>query len=296
MPSRTTGRISGPCCSILQGRTDYNHRHEMLAESSPCFTLHKRKPRMFARNLLSRLLLVSGIKREFEDVLEAYTYNTIKAINTAASDIVSTKMAESDFVTTHELALVSDKIVRGLTSSTVITCTKIGVDDIADDMQKALEKIKAITATVDGIEHTVNDIEGTVDDMQHTVDSISDTNTESLLEEIQESLVEIKSLLGESTRVYVVERKLDAILACVEELALMSPTGGIEKKLDSILTWISNIDQKIDSNHAEIYNALTGGLRVVYDPSLATSAKKERDQDLLRHLVEAGIIQEDANV
>ena len=269
----------------------------MLAESNRCFTLHKGEPKMFARNLLSRLLLVSGIKREFEDVLEAYTYNTIKAINTAASDIVSTKMAESDFVTTHELALVSDKIVRGLTSSTVITCTKIGVDDIADDMSRALDKIKAITATVDGIEHTVKDIEGTVDDMQHTVDSISDTgNTESLLEEIQESLVEIKSLLGDSTRVYVVEKKLDSILTQVEEIALMSPTGGIEKKLDSILTWISNIDQKIDNQHAELYNALSGGLRVVYDPSLAIVAKKERDQELLRHLVEAGIIQEDASV
>ena len=226
---------------------------------------------MFGRNLLSRLLLATGIKREFEDMLEGYTYNTIKAINTAASDIVSTKMAESDFVTTHELALVSDKIVRGLTTSTVITCTKIGVDDIADDMTRVLDKVRAFTVNVDDITRTVDAIEGTVDDIQRTVDGMTETNTESLLEEIQESLLEIRSLLGNVARGY-----------------------GVENKLDLITTWMSSIDQKIDNQHAEIYNALSGGLRVVYDPSLV--AKKERDQELFRDLVEAGIMQEDANV
>lgn len=228
---------------------------------------------MFGRNLLSRLLLATGIKREFEDVLEGYTYNTIKAINTAASDIVSTKMAESNFVTTHELSLVSDSIVRDLTSSTVITCTKIGVDDIADDMTRVLDKVRAFTVTADEITRTVDAIEGTVDDIQRTVDGMTETNTESLLEEIQESLVEIRSLLGNVARGY-----------------------GVENKLDAITTWMSSIDQKIDNNHAELYNALSGGLRVVYDPSLAIVAKKERDQELLRDLVEAGIMQEDANV
>lgn len=225
---------------------------------------------MFGRNLLSRLLLVTGLKREFEEMLEGYTYNTIKAINTAAQDIVSTKMAESNFVTTHELTLVTDSLVRDITSSTAITCTKIAVDDISDDMSRALEKIKAITVTMDGIARTVDGIESTVDDIQHNVDNIEGNgNTESLLEEIQESLVEIKGLLGDSARV--------------------------ERKLDTILTRLHGIDEKIDSNHAELYNALIGGLRVVYDPSLAVLAKKERDQDLLRHLREAGIM-EDANV
>jgi len=225
---------------------------------------------MFGRNLLSRLLLVTGLKREFEEMLEGYTYNTIKAINTAAQDIVSTKMAESNFVTTHELTLVTDSLVRDITSSTAITCTKIAVDDISDDMSRALEKIKAITVTMDGIARTVDGIESTVDDIQHNVDNIEGNgNTESLLKEIQESLVEIKGLLGDSARV--------------------------ERKLDTILTRLHGIDEKIDSNHAELYNALIGGLRVVYDPSLAVLAKKERDQDLLRHLREAGIM-EDANV
>ena len=226
---------------------------------------------MFGRNLLSRLLLVTGIKREFEEMLEAYTYNTIKAINTAASDIVSTKMAESNFVTTHELELMSDSIVRGVATSTVVTCTKIGVDDIADDMTRVLDKVRAFTVTVDEIGRTVDAIEGTVDDIQRTVDGMTETNTESLLEEIQESLADIKSLL--STRGY-----------------------GVESKLDAILTWMSSIDQKIDNQHAELYNALSGGLRVVYDPSLASVAKKERDQELLRDLVNAGIMEEDANV
>jgi hypothetical protein len=228
---------------------------------------------MFGRNLLSRLLLVTGLKREFEEVMEGYTYNTIKAINTAAQDIVSTKMAESNFVTTHELELVSDSIVRDVTSSTIVTCTKIAVDDISDDMSRALDKIKAITVTMDGIARTVDAIEGTVDDIQHNVENIDGNSNESLLEEIQETLVEIKSLLADSARGY-----------------------GAERKLDTILTRLHGIDEKIDSNHAELYNALIGGLRVVYDPSLAVIAKKERDQDLLRHLREAGIMKEDANV
>ena len=249
---------------------------------------------MFGRNLLSRLLLIGGIKREFEDMLEGYTYNTIKAINTAAADIVSTKMAESNFVTTHELELVSDSIVRGVATSTVVTCTKIGVDDIADDMTRVLDKVRAFTVTQDEMGRTVDAIEGTVDDIQRTVDGMTETNTESLLEEIQESLADIKTLL--STRGYGVESKIDLITTCVEEIALMSPTGGIEKKLDAILTWMSSIDQKIDNQHAELYNALNGGLRVVYDPSLAIVAKKERDQELFRDLVEAGIMEEDANV
>lgn len=225
---------------------------------------------MFGRNLLSRLLLATGIKREFEDALQAHSYATISAINTAAADIVSTKMAESNFVTTHELALVSDSIVRDVATST--NSTKVVVDDIADDVTRALEKIRAITITVDTIGRTVDNIEGTVDDVQRTVDSMSEGNTESLLEEIQESLVDIKSLLGNSLHVYNAERKIDAILV-----------------------WMGNIDQKIDTQHAEIYNALSGGLRVVYDPSLATYAKKERDQELFRDLVKAGIM-EDANV
>ena len=249
---------------------------------------------MFGRNLLSRLLLLSGIKREFEDMLEGYTYNTIKAINTAAADIVSTKMAESNFVTTHELELVSDSIVRDIASSTVITCTKIGVDDIADDMTRVLDKVRAFTVTVDEITRTVDSIEGTVDDIQRTVDGMNETNTESLLEEVQQSLADIKSLL--STRGYGLESKLDSILTQVEEIALMSPAHGIEKKLDSIRAWMSSIDHKIDNQHAELYNALNGGLRVVYDPSLASVAKKERDQELFRDLVEAGIMEEDANV
>lgn len=249
---------------------------------------------MFGRNLLSRLLLLSGIKREFEDMLEGYTYNTIKAINTAAADIVSTKMAESNFVTTHELELVSDSIVRDLTTSTVITCTKIGVDDIADDMTRVLDKVRAFTVTVDEIGRTVDSIEGTVDDIQRTVDGMNETNTESLLEEVQQSLADIKSLL--STRGYGVESKLDLITTCVSEIALTEPLRGVEKKLDSIRAWMSSIDHKIDSNHAELYNALSGGLRIVYDPSLAIVAKKERDQELFRDLVEAGIMEEDANV
>lgn len=227
---------------------------------------------MFGRNLLSRLLLATGIKREFDDALQAHSYATISAINTAAADIVSTKMAESNFVTTHELELVSDSIVRGVATSTVVTCTKIGVDDIADDMTRALDKIRAITVTVDAIGRTVDNIEGTVDDVQRNVDSMSESNTESLLEEIQESLLEIRSLLGNVARGY-----------------------GVENKLDSITTWMSSIDQKIDNQHAELYNALSGGLRVVYDPSLAIVAKKERDQELFRDLVKAGIM-EDANV
>ena len=227
---------------------------------------------MFGRNLLSRLLLVTGLKREFEEMLEGYTYNTIKAINTAAADIVSTKMAESNFVTTQELTLVSDSIVRDVTSSTIVTCTKIAVDDISDDMSRALDKIKAITVTMDGIARSVDSIEGTVDDIQSNVENIDGNgNTERLLEEIQESLVDIKGLLGEN-RGY-----------------------SLENKLSTILTRLQGIDEKIDSNHAELYNALIGGLRVVYDPSLAVLAKKERDQDLLRHLREAGIM-EDANV
>lgn len=223
---------------------------------------------MFGRNLLSRLLLATGLKREFEDALQAHSYATISAINTAAADIVSTKMAESNFVTTHELELVSDSIVRGVATSTVVTCTKIGVDDIADDMTRALDKIRAITITVDAIERTVDNIEGTVDDVQRTVDSMSESNTESLLEEIQKSLMDIRSVRGYD----------------------------VQQKLDAILTWISNIDQKIDSQHAELYSALRGGLRVVYDPSLAMAAEKERDQELVRDLVKAGIMQEDANV
>ena len=235
---------------------------------------------MFGRNLLSRLLLVTGLKREFEEVLEAYTYNTIKAINTAAQDIVSTKMAESNFVTTHELELVSDSIVRDITSSTAITCTKIAVDDISDDMSRALEKIKAITVTMDGIARTVDGIESTVDDIQHNVDNTEGNgNTESLLEEIQESLVEIKGLLGDSV-----------------SNAISTRGYSLENKLNTILSRLHGIDEKIDSNHAELYNALSGGLRVVYDPSLAVLAKKERDQDLLRHLQEAGIMKEDGNV
>ena len=99
------------------------------------------------------------------------------------------------------------------------------------------------------------------------------SNTESVLEEIQESLVMIKSLFADSARGYSAERKLDTILARLQ-----------------------SIDEKIDSNHAELYNALIGGLRVVYDPALAVIAKKERDQDLIRHLREAGIMKEDANV
>jgi len=229
---------------------------------------------MFGRNLLSRLLLVTGLKREFEEMLEGYTYNTIKAINTAAQDIVSTKMAESNFVTTHELTLVSDSIVRDVTSSTIVTCTKIAVDDISDDMSRALDKIKAITVTMDGIARSVDSIESTVDDIQHSVENIDgNSNTESLLEEIQESLVEIKGLIADSARGY-----------------------GAESKLNTILTRLHGIDEKIDRNHAELHDALIGGLRVVYDPALAVLAKKERDQDLLRHLREAGIMQEDANV
>ena len=228
---------------------------------------------MFGRNLLSRLLLVTGLKREFEEMLEGYTYNTIKAINTAAQDIVSSRMAESNFVTTHELTLVSDSIVRDVTSSTIVTCTKIAVDDISDDMSRALDKIKAITVTMDGIARTVDAIEGTVDDIQSNVENIDgDNNTESLLGEIQESLAEIKGLIRDA-RGY-----------------------GVENKLNTILTRLQGIDQKIDSNHAELYNALIGGLRVVYDPALAVLARKERDQDLLLHLREAGIMEEDANV
>lgn len=226
---------------------------------------------MFGRNLLSRLLLATGIKREFDDALQAHSYATISAINTAAADIVSTKMAESNFVTTHELALVSDSIVRDVATST--NSTKVVVDDIADDVTRALDKIKAMTITVDGIERTINNIEGTVDDVQRNVDSMSENNIESLLEEIQESLADIKSLLGNSLHVYNAERKID-----------------------SILVWMGNIDQKIDSQHAEIYSALSGGLRVVYDPSLAAQAEKERSQQLFRDLVEAGIAKEDANV
>lgn len=225
---------------------------------------------MFGRNLLSRLLIVTGIKREFEDVMEGHTYNVIKAINTAAADIVSTKMAESNFVTTHELSLVSDSIVRDVVAN---TGTKIALDDISDDISRAITKMNEITVTIDGISRTVDCIESTVDDIQHGVENIDgNSNTESLLEEIQESLLEIRSLLGNVARGY-----------------------GVENKLDSITTWMRNIDQKIDNQHAELYNALSGGLRVVYDPSLAIVAKKERDQELLRDLVKAGIM-EDANV
>lgn len=225
---------------------------------------------MFGRNLLSRLLIVTGIKREFEDVMESHTYNVIKAINTAAADIVSTKMAESNFVTTHELSLVSDSIVRDVVAN---TGTKIALDDISDDISRAITKMNEITVTIDGISRTVDCIESTVDDIQHGVENIDgNSNTESLLEEIQETLVEIRSLLGDTARGY-----------------------GAERKLDAILTWMETIDQKIDNQHAELYNALSGGLRVVYDPSLAIVAKKERDQELLRDLVKAGIM-EDANV
>jgi copper chaperone CopZ len=178
-------------------------------------------------------------------------------------------MAESNFVTTHELSLVSDSIVRDVTSSTIVTCTKIAVDDISDDMSRALDKIKAITVTMDGIARSVDTIESTVDDIQHSVENIDgNSNTESMLEDIQETLSEIKGLL--SARGYGMERRLD--------------------------TWMETIDRKIDSNHAELYNALAGGLRLVYDPALAVTAKKQRDQDLLRHLVEAGIMKEDASV
>lgn len=225
---------------------------------------------MFGRNLLSRLLLATGLKREFEDVMEGHTYNVIKAINTAAADIVSTKMAESNFVTTHELSLVSDSIVRDVVAN---TGTKIALDDISDDISRAITKMNEITVTIDGISRTVDCIESTVDDIQHGVENIDgNSNTESLLEEIQETLVEIKGLLGDSARGY-----------------------GAERKLDTILAWMETIDQKIDNQHAELYNALSGGLRVVYDPSLAIVAKKERDQELLRDLVKAGIM-EDANV
>lgn len=226
---------------------------------------------MFGRNLLSRLLAISGIRREFEDVLQAHSYATICAINTAAADIVSTKMAESNFVTIHELSLVSDKIVRGVTTSTASVSAKIAVEDVANDVTSALEKIRAITVIVDNITHTVDNIEGAIDDMSSSIVERSLEEVQESLSDATEALSEIRSVLGGSgTRV--------------------------EQKLDTILTWISNIDQKIDSNHAEIYNALTGGLRVVYDPSLAISAKKERDQELLQHPVEAGIVQEDANV
>ncbi|NBV38354.1 MAG: hypothetical protein EBS00_02130 [Verrucomicrobia bacterium] len=229
--------------------------------------MHERKPRMFGRNLLSRLLLATGLKREFEDVMEGHTYNVIKAINTAAADIVSTKMAESNFVTTHELSLVSDSIVRDVVAN---TGTKIALDDISDDISRAITKMNEITVTIDGISRTVDCIESTVDDIQHGVENID--GNESLLEEIQETLVEIKGLLSDSARGY-----------------------GAERKLDTILAWMETIDQKIDNQHAELYNALSGGLRVVYDPSLAIVAKKERDQELLRDLVKAGIM-EDANV
>lgn len=204
---------------------------------------------MFGRNLLSRLLLWGGLKREFEDALQAHSYATISAINTAAADIVSTKMAESNFITTHELALMSDSIVREVATSTVVACTKIG-DDIADDMNRALDSIRAIENTVDDIERTVENIESIV----------NDNDTVVLVEDIQKSLYDV------------------------------------QQKLGAILTWISNIDQKIDSQHAELYSALRGGLRVVYDPSLAMAAEKERDQELVRDLVKAGIMQEDANV